>query len=81
MKKYYTTINFEEGSFVGELYHPVTNQLIYKSIKYNTQAQAQKDINDYISTLKPENSVEQSNNSQTPIDFKTTPRACCGQRS
>jgi hypothetical protein len=48
MKNYYTSINLEEGRFVGTVYDSLTNKDLY-----NTQSQVVQDINIFLTTLAP----------------------------
>lgn len=84
MKKYFTSLDLEEGKYVGSLYDPDTNQTIYKTKGYNSQSQVTSDINEYLSKLKSsENKIQPSG--QTILNttvYKTamsTKRSCCGR--
>jgi hypothetical protein len=53
MSNYYTTIDLVEGMFVGTVLNANTNAEVYKSKPYNSQSQASKDINIFLTTSKP----------------------------
>jgi hypothetical protein len=53
MKNYYTSINLEEGRFVGTVYDSLTNKDLYKTKSYNTQSQVVQDINTFLTTSAP----------------------------
>ena len=53
MKNYYTSINLEEGRFVGTIFDRNTNLEIYKTKPYASQSQALQDANIYLTTSKP----------------------------
>jgi len=50
---YYTSIEIEDGNYVGTVYTASANQLVYKSKPYLSQSQAMQDIHTYLATLKP----------------------------
>lgn len=52
MKKYFTSLDLEDGKFVGLLHDPDTNQVVYKTKKHNSQAQVTSEINEYITKLR-----------------------------
>jgi hypothetical protein len=59
MKNYFTSLDLEEGKYVGSVYDPNTNQIVYKTKGYNSQSQVTSDINEYLTKLKPlENKIE-----------------------
>jgi hypothetical protein len=50
MKNYYTSINLEEGKFVGTVHESSNNNVLYKTKLYNTQSQVVQDINTWLTT-------------------------------
>jgi len=84
MKKYFTSIDLVEGKFVATLHDPDTNQIIYKTKPYNSQAQATSDVNDYISQTKtPKNTAQKipqtSVNTVHKKAVTVARRGCCGR--
>ena len=52
MKKYFTSLDLEDGKFIGSLHDPDSNKVIYKTKGYNSQHQVTSDINEYLTKLK-----------------------------
>lgn len=83
MKKYFTTLDSEDGKFVGMLHDPDTNQVVYKTKPYSSQSQVTSDINQHITQLKM--SHQQPQQSQTIVNtvrqqtFQMPKRTCCGR--
>jgi hypothetical protein len=65
MKNYYTSINLEEGRFVGTVYDSLTNKDLYKTKSYNTQSQVVQDINTFLTTLAPPTTASSSNTTKS----------------
>jgi hypothetical protein len=84
MKKYFTSLDLEEGKYVGSVYDPDTNQVVYKTKGYNSQSQVTSDINEYLTKLKPAESKVQPAG-QTIVNtavYKTSTtyqKRCCGR--
>ena len=87
MKKYFTSLDLEEGKYTGSVYDPDTNQIVYKTKGYNSQAQVTSDINEYLTKLKPtESKIQPAGHvGQTIVNtaiYKSslsTHERCCGR--
>ena len=87
MKKYFTSIQVIEGSYVGTIFDGNTNQEIYKTKGYPTQSQAMQDINTYLLTQNPpKNDPSPTPETRTiinttvhPVGVPVSPRRCCGR--
>lgn len=85
MKQYYTSIETDNGRYVGIIYSSSNNEVLYRSAPYHTQAQATLDITQYLRTQepptkntlqKPETSTVQSG---TYHPAPQRPHRCCGR--
>jgi hypothetical protein len=85
MKKYFTTLDLEDGKFVGSLHDPDTNQVVYKTKGYNSQSQVTSDINEYITKNKSNKNTSQPRTPQTTVNFihkkavTNVRNTCCGR--
>lgn len=86
MSNYYTTLDLENGLFVGTLYDSVNNKLVYKTQPYPSQHQATSDINNFLvnkkpnlehSAITPKPSISISNTIHSNVT--PTTRKCCGR--
>jgi len=85
MKKYFTTIETEEGKFKGTVYDSNTNQILYTTKLHSNQGAVTSEINEFISNPKlhapPLNmtapsSPPQIHQQKSQPAFKK--RTCCG---
>ena len=87
MKNYYTSINLEEGKFVGTVYDSLNNKQLYKSKPYNSQSQVVQDINTFLTTSAPPTTEPQPQTPQHQTIINTVNRLpatggnrrCCGR--
>ena len=87
MKNYYTSINLEEGRFVGTVHDSLTNNTLYKSKPYNSQSQVVQDINTFLTTSAPPITEPQPQAPQHQTIINTVNRLpatggnrrCCGR--
>jgi len=81
MKKYFTSVEILENSYVGTVFDASTNQELYKSKPYPCQSQAIKDINTFLTTSKPPTTDPTPTAPQAFTNTVThTPGAPSGQR-
>jgi hypothetical protein len=90
MSNYYTTIDLIEGMFVGTVLNSNTNVEVYRSKPYNSQSQASRDINTFLTTSKPPTTdpspgipAPGSNAIVNTVIYNPTPTTgggCCGRR-
>ena len=84
MKKYFTSLDLEEGKFVGSLHDPDTNKVIYKTKAYNSQHQVTSDINEYLTNLKTDEvkiAPKQAHTVVNTVNYQsvsTRTGRCCG---
>jgi hypothetical protein len=87
MKKYYTSLNLEDGKFVGTVFESVSNNMVYKTKPYTSQTQVVQDINTYLATSAPPVTEPQTQPVQHQTIINTvdrlpatgTTRRCCGR--
>ena len=86
MKNYYTSINLEEGKFVGTVNDSTNNNTIYKTKPYNTQSQVVQDINTWLTTSASPTTDPQPQAPQHQTIINTVNRLpatggkrCCGR--
>lgn len=87
MKKYYTSLNLEDGKFVGTVFESVSNNMVYKTKPYPSQTQVVQDINTYLTTSAPPTTEPHSQPVQHQTIINTverlpatgTTRRCCGR--
>lgn len=84
MKQYYTSIETVNGRYIGVVYNPNNNEVVYKSPSYHTQAQATLDVTEYLKTQTPttKNTLPKPLPSSTPgipHPAPQRPHRCCGR--
>jgi len=53
MNKYYTTLDIQNGQYIGTVFNGGTNQEVYKTKPYPTQVQVSQDITEFLQTSNP----------------------------
>jgi hypothetical protein len=87
MKKFFTAVNIENGSFVAVVHDTNTNQEIYRTKPHISQSNALQEVNKFITNQK---SIQPTAPSQQTIINSTaytstgpaqssTTRRCCGR--
>jgi hypothetical protein len=85
MNKYYTTLDVSDKGYIGTVFNANTNQPLYTTKPYPSQAQASYDINTYLATNKPpETPITQTpsqviTNTVTYRPAPTPTGRCCGR--
>lgn len=75
MKHYYTSLEINNDGYVGAIYDSNTNQPVYRTQKYSTQQEANKDLTTYLQT----NNAPVKGESITDSIPKFKRRPCCGR--
>ena len=83
MKNFYTTLDLQDGLFVGSVFESNTNREIYKTSPYPSQSQVTKDINIFLKTKQapvtpPQEPVVIRNTIQ-PTTITGSVKRCCGR--
>ncbi len=81
MRQYYTSVESNNGQFIGVVYDPSNNNAVYRTAPYRTPAQATLDVTEYLKTKQAPKSIVKP---QTPkdISFHPAPQKtykCCGR--
>lgn len=79
MKKYYTTIDLQDGKFVGTVFSSSTNQEVYKTKPYSSQIQAVQDITGYLTGQQNTPQTITNTASHVPAPAPVTRGRCCGR--
>ena len=90
MKRYYTSLDIANDMFVATVFDANTNQELFKSRPYHSQAQAMTDVNTYIRTQRPPEAPANRPRQSKPVQqtivntavqraVPGSPRRCCGR--
>lgn len=84
MKKHYTTLDIQNGQFIGSVFDANNNQLLYKTKPHLTQLQVAQELNTYMQTQKP--AISEQSQPLTPQQpakqvslIKPMRGRCCGR--
>jgi hypothetical protein len=85
MKKYYTTLDIQNGQFIGTLFDATNNRQLYRTQPHLTQLQVTQELNTYIQTQKPVTEIQQPPaitrpTSSQPSLIKPMRGGCCGRK-
>lgn len=82
MQQFYTSIETENGRYIGVVYNSNNNVVEYRTKAYSGQMQALMDVSDYLKKKEnPTNSKQQIITNTAvykPVD-PSQPRRCCGR--
>ena len=87
MRNYYTSLDLQDGEFVGTVYDSSNNNVVYTTAKYKSQSQVSQDIITYLATLAPPVTTPTASkdhntitNTVKTVSFTAqTGRRCCGR--
>ncbi len=79
MSGFFSTINIENGGFVGTVFNSSTNQQVYQTQPHPSQISATRDINNFIKTAQVNNPTTTSVQAPPTPSTTVTPRRCCGR--
>lgn len=87
MQQYYTSIEIDNGRYIGVVYNSSNNVIEYRSKSCSSQMQAMMDITEYLKTKQPSNQTGPEVKQQQQIITNSTtyhptpqvPRKCCGR--
>jgi hypothetical protein len=83
MISYFTTIEIQNGQYVGVAYNQGNNYVIYRSKPYQSQSAAITDVNTFLKTMKAPDA--QAAPQQTIVNttalqpFQGPTKKCCGR--
>jgi len=86
MKKYYTSLDIQNGLYIGTVYDTATNQEVYKTKAYPSQVQVTQDVTTFLQTANPPKvdpvKPQQYQNTFNPTTITGSAKrgGCCGRR-
>jgi len=84
MKQFFTSIETSNGRYIGVVYNPTNNEVVYRTESYHTQAQATLDVTEYLKTQIPTTKnnfpkVSVTARPGVPHPAPQRPHKCCGR--
>ena len=86
MRKYYTSLDMQNGEYIGTVYDASSNQEVYKTKAYPSQVQVTQDVTTFLQTSNPPKvdpvQPQQYQNTFQPtvITGSVSRGGCCGRR-
>ena len=79
MKKYYTTLQFLNNAYIGQVYDSNNNQLIFTTKPYNVQRQAIQEMDSFIDGTAVNEPITLNQITSETLPSATPRRRCCGR--
>lgn len=82
MQQYYTSIEIDNGRYIGVVYSSSNNAIEYRTKSYSSQVQAMMEVTEYLKNKQAPSDTKQEiiTNSTTYHPVPQAPRrGCCGR--
>lgn len=79
MKKYYTTLQLTNNTYVGQVYDAANNQLLFTTKTHTAQRQAVQEMDSFIDGTTVNETITLNQIPAENIPTTTPRRRCCGR--